>query len=66
MCTYTETKSIFPGPPTSSFNGLYIEPNTFVTQRVTHARHLKFSRSAEAAAGLDKEVSTSIHGRNLF
>ena len=48
--------NILPGHPTSSFNGLYKEPNMFVTQRVIHAWQLKFLQSAEAVPALDKEV----------
>ena len=63
---WTAAAITLPGHPTSSFNGLYKEPNTFVTQRVIHACHLKFFRSAEAAPALDKEVFTLTHDRNLF
>ena len=52
MC---EKQIILPWHPTSSFNGLYKESNTFVTQRRIHAEHLKCFRSAEAAPALDKE-----------
>ena len=41
-----DVRIILPWHPTSSFNGVYTEPNTFVTQRAINAEHLKCFRSA--------------------